>query len=146
MMSLRQKTKAKTKEAVPRAGASAPAGRYTVSSGTVFDTKTGRTWQQASSATYYTWANAGPYCASLNLNGTGWRLPSVKELQTLVDDTVPQFGPTIDLTIFPNTPGARFWASTLRASDSSYAWEVDFTYGTVDVLSVAYSDYVRCVR
>ena len=65
------------------ADANAPAGRYTTSSGTVYDTKTKLTWQQAVAPGTYAWAGAKAYCAGLNLGGTGWRLPTIKELQTI---------------------------------------------------------------
>jgi hypothetical protein len=74
------------------ADASAPAGRYVVTNGgtgngTVYDTKTKLTWQQTVSSTTYTWADAKTYCAGVgtSLGGTGWRLPTLKELQTIVD-------------------------------------------------------------
>src|SRR4051812_45398658 len=72
------------------APASAPAGRYTITGGVVHDSKTGLNWQQAAKQTAYTWANALTYCSGnvAALPGTGWRLPTVKELQTIVDDSV----------------------------------------------------------
>src|SRR5438128_5669991 len=78
--------------------ANAPAGRYTIANGTVYDTKTKLTWQQAIVAPPSSWSDAASYCASLALDGTGWRLPSAKELQTIVDES--QRSPAIDPTAF----------------------------------------------
>jgi hypothetical protein len=128
--------------------ASAAAGRYTVSSGTVLDNETGMTWQQTISGGAYTWSAAQSFCASLNLNGTGWRVPSVKELMTLVDfSVVPGSGSaTIDATAFPSTPANYFWSSSIYALDSSSAWLVYFYGGGTNVLDVSGTYGVRCVR
>jgi hypothetical protein len=131
--------------AVCRQGhASAPSGRYTASNGTVLDTRTGLTWQQASSASTYTWSDAKAHCASLSLNGTGWRLPSVKELETLVDFTVGS-GARIDAT-FPGTSASYFWSSSPLAGSATSAWEVSFGNGRAAYGDVGTTDPVRCVR
>jgi hypothetical protein len=111
----------------------APPARYTwPANGTVYDTRTGLTWQQsyAGSAeltdvpvSYWpawpyafdnpklcafadkgmgTWAHANKYCADLWLLGPGWRLPTRAELRTLVDIT--KFDPAIDAEAFPGVP------------------------------------------
>jgi formylglycine-generating enzyme required for sulfatase activity len=126
------------------ADANAPAGRYTTSGGTVYDTKTKLTWQQAVPAGTYTWAGAQAYCAGLSLNGTGWRLPTCKELQTIVDDS--QTNPSIDTTAFPSTPASWFWSSSPLAGSSSYAWSVLFNYGGTGNGIVSSAGDVRCVR
>src|ERR1700683_1138102 len=75
--------------AVRRVAADAPAGRYTIANGTVYDTKTRLTWQQGVSSTVHTWAGGASYCTGNvgGLPGTGWRVPSLTELQTIVDDS-----------------------------------------------------------
>lgn len=82
--------------ALPRsADANAPAGHYVVTTGngtgngTVYDTKSKLTWQQTAPATTYTWDDAKSYCAGVgaSLAGTGWRVPTVEELRTIVDPT-----------------------------------------------------------
>jgi len=128
--------------------ASAPAGRYTTANGTVYDTKTKLTWQQAVSSSTYTQAGAASYCSTLGLNGATWRLPTVKELVTIVDVSVASPGPTVDSTAFPGTPASFFWTSTLYAGASGLAWSVNFYSGDTDgygVVSDA-SGSVRCVR
>ena len=43
-------------------------------------------------------------CGSLNLGGySDWRLPTKKELMSIVDYSIPYPGPTINTTYFPNT-------------------------------------------
>ncbi len=133
---------------IPPSDASAPAGRYTISNGTVYDTKTKLTWQQTISTTPYTWSDAQSYCTPLNLDGTAWRVPSLKELMTLVDFSVPPGSgtATVDATAFPNTPADGFWSSTPVAENSSVAWIVDFSYGRMDYRAVGANNDVRCVR
>ena len=135
------------------ADAGAPAGRYVVASGetgnrTVYDTKTKLTWQQTVASTTYTWANAKTYCGSAavstSLGGTGWRLPTLKELQTIVDYS--QSNPSIDSTAFPSTPAAWFWSSSPLAGSSSFAWLVYFGNGSAYYDGVSATDSVRCVR
>jgi hypothetical protein len=132
--------------------AAAPSGRYTVASGTVHDGKTGLTWQQTVPSGTYTWGSAGTsgtaqnYCATLSLNGGGWRLPTMKELTTIVDYTVASPGPTIDASYFPNTPATFFWSSTPLVGSSGTAWLVHFSFSFTDTSGVSYACAVRCVR
>lgn len=122
----------------------APPGRYTINSGTVKDTRTGLTWQQSVDAGSYTGANAKTYCGGLSLAGTGWRLPTISELLTLVDPT--KYSPAIDPTAFPATPTDWFWSSSPYVGSSGTAWLVYF-YGYSSYTDTNSSTYhVRCVR
>lgn len=128
-----------------RASADAPQGRYTiVGDGTVGDTKTGLTWQRTIDTGSYTWANGKNYCAGLSVNGGGWRLPSVGELQTIVDDSVLSSS-AIDTVAFPNTQ-ITFWSSSPVAGNSSSAWGVSFVYGHTYTDDITNPNNVRCVR
>jgi hypothetical protein len=131
-----------------RAMASAPPGQYVVSTDTVADTKTGLTWQRNVPSAGYTWANASAYCASLSLGGipSGWRLPTKRELESIVDRRVADPGPTIDGTAFPNTPNGFFWTATKSASDPTRAWYVFFRSGTTETDVVGNTYLVRCVH
>ncbi len=110
--------------------ATAATGRYTTSSGTVLDTKTKLTWQQSIAPTSMTWEAAKSYCAGLGstLGGGAWRLPTIKELQTLVDISLSS-GPTIDATAFPNTRASGVWSSTPATATSGVAWILAFNNG-----------------
>ncbi len=131
------------------AGAGAPPGQYTTpGDGTVHDTKTGLIWQQAlgDNPGGQSWSAAANYCGSLTLAALSWRVPSVKELKTLVDFTVASPGPAIDATAFPNTPATYFWSSSPLAGDPSHAWYVNFVDGLTNYSSVGFTGRVRCVR
>jgi hypothetical protein len=129
------------------AEAAAPACCYAILSGTVYDTKTKLTWQQAPSVSAYTFPDARSYCSSLSLSGKGWRIPTLHELLTIVDYSIAAPGPAIDPAAFPNTPADIFWYA-LGAGGGGEVRGVDFTSGsTVNYGSTTTpQEFVRCVR
>jgi hypothetical protein len=86
------------------------------------------------------------------LCGAGdWRLPTVKELEGIVD--YGRFNPAIDPEYFPNTPSSftntllgAFWSGSSCANDSSYAWSVIFLLGHPYHYSRSNDYRVRLVR
>lgn len=126
----------------PWASANAPAGRYTVSNGIVVDTRTRLSWQQTSSATTYQWLAGSNACKAI---GTGWRLPTQKELLTIVDFS--RTAPAIDSTVFMGTLSANYFSMTFLAVDnSSLVWSVNFATGATTLVDAGTPSYVRCVR
>ncbi len=73
-----------------------------------------------------------------------WRLPTVKELSSLVD--VNNVGHTIDLKKFPNNQDGYYWSSTSYVLDNDYAWFVNFSDGLVYNYLKSNSFHVRAVR
>ncbi|MBI5634638.1 MAG: DUF1566 domain-containing protein [Nitrospirae bacterium] len=79
-----------------------------------------------------------------------WRLPNVKELESILDDTLNN--PSIDQIYFPGTQSLNYWSSTSFANPYSngYAWKVAFNGGDIGNSSTFDSSinnsYVRCVR
>jgi hypothetical protein len=137
-------------------------GQFVVSADglTVTDTITGLVWQRDGSGTRTgcggsdnltcTWAQSKAYCASLTLSGiSGWRLPAVMELRTILDLTVMDFTggkAAIDAAAFPNTLSDCFWTSSPYAGSASIAWVVDFFEGLSNYDAVGKNYGVRCVR
>jgi hypothetical protein len=79
----------------------------------------------------------------------GFRLPTAKELESLVDLIVLYPGPTIDQTAFPGTPAAQymaFWTASPCADPSGQSFVVDFMFGYSPSAGVGSSYWVRCVR
>jgi hypothetical protein len=132
------------------ASANAPSGRYIISNGTVYDTKTKLTWQQTVPTSPYTWLNAENYCSATL--GSPWRLPTVSELLSIVDYSINHHGTgaaLIDPSAFPGTLVYYFWASTLLSATTTYHWYVDFTDEfpyTFFTNDSAVSYAVRCVH
>jgi hypothetical protein len=87
---------------------------------------------------------AHSYCIALDLGGyDDWRLPTIQEIQTIVDDS--RYNPSID-TIFESIQSSGYWSSTSYADDSSRAWRVYFSYGDTNNNNKNNNNYVRCVR
>ncbi len=87
---------------------------------------------------------ATTYCSELELDGRGWRLPTIEELETLVDDG--KYNPSVTENVFQHISSYRYWSSTTYADSTSHAWFVDFYNGfsSFDIKISGY--YVRCVR
>jgi hypothetical protein len=139
-----------------------PSPHYTVQGGVVHDNGTQLTWQQGYSSTDMLPNGVAGYCAGLTLAGGGWRAPSVKELETLVDDDV--VSPALDTSVFTLPPVVdggtvdwAFYSSTLVVgTNNSATRDVEFVAGldgtgTNDLgfvyvpLNVNFH-WVRCVR
>ena len=85
----------------------APRDQYTaISPDEAQDNFTGLIWQRTgNSSGFVSWDQANAYCKALTLGGATWRLPSVRELATLVDEA--QVAPAINRTMFPQYPVRR---------------------------------------
>jgi len=79
---------------------------------TVTDQSTGLIWQHQDDGIGRDWQDSLAYCEGLELAGqTDWRLPNIKELQTIVDYT--RSDPAIDPTVFTLIDSEGwFWSST----------------------------------
>jgi hypothetical protein len=75
-----------------------------------------------------------------------WRLPTIKELVSIVNHSISYPGPTINTTYFPNTAASWYWSSTTNANYTYGAWSVDFVYCYDDAGGKSVSNYVRAVR
>jgi hypothetical protein len=110
--------------------------------------RTGLMWGQQGDDTWMNWADPESYCGSLSLGGyTDWRLPTKKELMSIVDYGTSQ-PPSIDTTYFPGTGASHYVTSTPSACpfEAGSEWFVGFGNGAVNSLFID-SDYnVRCVR
>ena len=119
---------------------------YDVRSDSVQDLGTGLVWQRSVPDRTFNFDYARTYCGQLSLAGQpGWRLPSMTELLTLIDERAAT-APMIDRTAFPNTPAEAFWTSSEFGGASGMAWQIYFDrghglYGLVSVQLRA-----RCVR
>jgi hypothetical protein len=96
----------------------------------------------------YTWSNAfAVFLAALNsppcfAGHCDWRLPNVKELQSIVDYS--KRNPAANVPGF--TPADSHWSSTPFADDSVNAWDVNFTVGSVSPIGKNSALRVRAVR
>ena len=116
--------------------------------GTVTDNATGLMWQQEDDNQERNWESALAYCEDRDLGGhVDWRLPDVKELRSIVDNT--RYNPAIDPVAFPGTDPTDYWSSSTGDNDpgtATYAWGVGFNYGSYSDVDKTSTYYVRCVR
>lgn len=68
----------------------------------------------------------------INLEGGRWRLPTVRELQTIVtkvENRPNDTEPNIDHETFPNTFPGPYWSSDKSFYSKQYQWSVNFFTG-----------------
>jgi len=111
------------------------------------DDKSGLVWQddQSVSEKSYTYDEALAYCQNLKVDGfTDWRLPTLRELYTIVDLTVNR--PALKRG-FEIRDDGRYWTSTFFAKDpKKEAWYISFSYGESEPYKKSRLYHVRCVR
>jgi hypothetical protein len=100
----------------------------------VLDRETGLVWERSPSSTLDTWSgipSVRVQCTSRTTGGRkGWRLPSMPELASLVDPSVPSPGPTLPHGHpFTNVQSAVYWSATTVADIPTRAWFVNFSGG-----------------
>lgn len=112
----------------------------------VYDPATKLIWQDNSEAknTKKDWEVAKRYCSNLSHAGySDWRLPSIKELESLADYS--RF-PNAYKKGFKNFTSSDYWSSSPYASHGSDAWYVYFKYGGSFFNFKTVKNYVRCAR
>jgi len=121
--------------------------------GVVTDNVTGLEWQDDYSDNGMiiksaTWQSALEYCNSLNLDGVGWRLPRVKELQTILE--LEQSSSSTNLIfqfVLTTYPKYYYWSENTLVNDTNMAWAVSFKYGgDTSYKGKSNNLGVRCVR
>ncbi len=121
---------------------------FTKNGSIVTDNTTGLQWQDdAAASAPMAWLPAITYCENLTLGGhNDWRLPNIKTLMTLVDDS--KTDPAIDDSTgaFQYTMSSNYWSSTTYAGNASSAWGVGFYRGYQYYDTKSNSLFVRCVR
>jgi hypothetical protein len=139
----------------------APDSRFTNNEdGTITDIQTGLMWARCRQGfqgagcdtssnpvtNTFTWAAALALnsATSDTANRTDWRLPNIKELQSLVE--ISCSSPAINNSFFPNTGNTFFWSASPNALSTLFAWGVFFNNGDVVVSNRVNAQSVRLVR
>jgi hypothetical protein len=122
--------------------------------GTITDHYTGLLWMkcpegmsgtncQSGSPSQREWGKARAECANLTVAGkTGWRLPTLKELQSIVDSD--SFRPAINTKFF-GASSDPYWTSTPLAEHLSGMAIVVFVDGSTYYVSTGTPAATRCV-
>jgi alpha-tubulin suppressor-like RCC1 family protein len=124
--------------------------------GTVTHSRTGLMWQRCAlgqtrsgstctgTASTVSWSGALTAARRSPTAGyTDWRLPNVKELQSIVEDRC--YGPSVNEGIFPSTDASDFWSSS-SPSYSSSALSISFIDGSTSYNNKSFAVRVRLVR
>ena len=144
-------------------GPSMPANQFiTRDNGTVHDRSTNLTWTKCSVTDFGTptvdgttncsatpvddnWDSSVDACEALIFAGrTDWRLPSARELGTLLDFSLDA-PPLINMNFFPNTGATNYWTSTSNDQTDSNAWDVNFANLVIDTSPKGANFRARCV-
>jgi len=125
------------------------ANHYTDNSdGTITDNLTQLVWQKVPNANPLTWEQAITYAEGLTLAGASdWRLPNIKELQSLNDESVTN--PSVNSNYFSAIGVKNYWSSTTLLPNpnnltSAWYWNTQFGITTYDTKTN--TNYVICVR
>ncbi len=116
--------------------------------GVVMDNATGLEWQDNENVVD-TWSNAVSYCSTLTLDGGEWRLPSIEELESIVD--YGNDNPSLPEGVFQHItyPSYRtYWSSSEYPSDNRYMWYANFSNGSLSYTPTdeIYDAGFLCVR
>lgn len=121
-------------------GDSNPANPSMFSDDLVLDKETGLLWDRdANLQSSNNWLNSNTLCRQLELgNRSGWRLPTVEELSSLVDPTQPNLAlpsghPLVNVQYGSGVPA--YWSSTNCENPSGAAWFVYFWRGAAPHLT-----------
>ncbi|MFP4401720.1 MAG: DUF1566 domain-containing protein [Candidatus Nanoarchaeia archaeon] len=112
----------------------------------VHDTILGLYWEQSPSTTERSWSDSQTHCSNL---GSGWRLPTLVELEASLVDVGRASDPYIvggsgGSNLFDNVQSSNYWTDT--RSSSSFAYSVHFYHGYSSALYVTNSHYALCVK
>ncbi len=147
--------KSETKDQMPKSSKPSSSTKkltkehYTQKGSIVIDNQTGLKWQD-SGIKWGDFDEAKEICKDLVLDGeSGWRVPTQRELLTLLDLA---HNPKID-PIFSTKASEEFWSSTPYMADPQhYAYYVDFStgwsymYSDRDMFDKSKRRAIRCVK
>jgi len=113
--------------------------------GTINDNQTGLMWQKVSPSTKMSWEDALVYANNFSIAGySDWRLPDVKELQSINDITLSN--PSVSPVLFTGINTGNFWSSTSLYLTPAKAWDMNTSLGIVTQRDKTSTDNVLLVR
>jgi hypothetical protein len=113
--------------------------------GTVTDELTQLTWQQFAYNDSLSWEQALLYSDTLSSNAYyDWRLPNIKELQSLSDET--KLNPSVDTVYFSGFTTGNYWSSTSVSNLPQNAWYYNSQFGITSHHAKTAMHRIICVR
>ena len=143
-----------------QAGVEWPAQRFTDNGdGTITDSLTGLMWLKDGGCLYKkSWSTAlttivdfsgSPakyHCAEYIGSYSDWRLPNMREIESLMDFGVSDSASWLNSNGFKNVKSSYYWISTSYAANKTYAWMVNLMNGTTTYSSKNGYYYILPVR
>ncbi len=112
---------------------------------TITDNITLLEWQHIPNQNLLTWEQALIHAENLTLAGySDWRLPNIKELQSLNDET--HINPSVNPILSTQIGIKKYWSSTTLPNQTLKAWYWDTQFGITTYDNKTNSNYVMCVR
>ena len=118
----------------------------------VLDRETGLVWERSpNTSSTFDWIAAHSECrAVFKGNRYGWRLPTIQELQSLVDPSVPPPGPTLPaghpFQNIQTSLTSLYWSANTNVGALTQAWTVIFRFGSTSNAAKLDFHLVWCVR
>jgi len=111
---------------------------------TKLDSATGLVWQLGVGPQLVDQSDAASYCQGLSGN---FRLPSIKEMQTIIDYTVASPGPTVNAAFpAPNPASYYYWSSSPLSGVPTSAWLMAVDTGSLTWNGQTALYLARCVH
>ena len=120
---------------------------YSRNLGVVTDHIIGLQWSDTENVGFDSWDEAGNYCKELILNGKGWRLPTIIELNSIILPSV--YHPAIDTTAFQNYNSGTYgdyWTSSVGTGNTDKMWRLHLYGGSMNPTYKYNGGYSRCIR
>jgi len=119
--------------------------------GAYCDQKTGLVWERFPAGGSFGWAKAVNHCATLQVGGwKGWSLPMREQLASLLDiNSVLCRGGGLCLPDghpFQNVQSAGYWSASTTVGTPTFAWMVNFFFGSSLVMNLQANGLAWCVR
>ena len=113
--------------------------------GSITDNRIHLVWQKIPNSNPMSWEAALQYAESLILgNDSNWRLPNIKELQSLNDESY--INPSVNPSFFNNVGVRKYWSSTTQQNQLANAWYWNTQYGITTYDAKSSNNFVICVR
>ena len=113
--------------------------------GTITDNFTQLIWQKNPNTTAQTWDSALAYTENISLaSATDWRLPNIKELQSLNDESVAN--PSVNAAFFSAIGVHNYWSATSLPNQTTKAWYWNTQFGITTYDTKTNTNYVICVK
>ena len=118
---------------------------YDPGTGVITDSLTGLMWMKSAYIDSLSWEDALNFSDTLSLAGySDWRLPNVKELESLNDET--KKGPSLNPVFHSANMNSSYWSSTSLPNQPLKAWYMETDFGVVTYANKTARHEVRCVR